>query len=201
MNLILKQGATDVRLLIFIQSSSTFAGRTGLTFESVDLRCYYARPGSAPVQVPLVAQTVTGAHVDGGFVELSATNLAGLYRLDVPDAVCAAGVNFVEIMLSRASNMFMMPFTIELAAFDLNVVTTEQIADAVYEVEQADHKEVGSFGRLLNEVGAATAPHRKVADKSTGDIVVYDTDKVTPVFTTTIQVGPTDAKMEVVRSA
>ena len=41
--------------------------------------------------ITMVTQTVTGAHTDGGFVEVDATNCKGLYRLDLPDAAVASG--------------------------------------------------------------------------------------------------------------
>ena len=42
--------------------------------------------------IPLVSQTVTGAYASGGFCEIDAANMPGLYRLDVPNAIFTTGV-------------------------------------------------------------------------------------------------------------
>src|SRR5574343_1214403 len=103
----IKPGSTDVSLPIFIQDSASTsgAGKTGLAYNTASLTCYYVRPGSAADALSLVTQTVTGAHFDGGFVEVDATNLPGVYRLDLSDAVGAVGVRRVLVMLKGASGM------------------------------------------------------------------------------------------------
>lgn len=93
---------------------------TGLVFNSAGLVCYYARPGEAAAQQALVTQTVTGAHTDGGFVEIDATNMPGVYRLDLKDAIFASGVDSVLIMLKGATNMVDEAIDVQLTAVDLN---------------------------------------------------------------------------------
>jgi hypothetical protein len=125
-----KPASTDVTLLLFIQdtSSTSGAGLTGLTYNSSGLVCYYARARAAAVQIPLVTQTVTGAHADGGFVEIDATNMPGWYRLDLPDAVVDAGVRSVGVHLKGATSMAPLPLEIDLgtelgpAGFDAIIV-------------------------------------------------------------------------------
>jgi hypothetical protein len=116
------KGTVNQILTIFIQdsSSSTGAGLTGLVFNSAGLTCYYVRPGSAAAALTLATQTVTGAHSDGGFVEIDATNMPGWYRLDPSDAIIAAGVDSVGIHLKGATNMAPLPLEIQLTDFDLN---------------------------------------------------------------------------------
>lgn len=96
---------------VFIQdsSSTTGAGLTGLVYNSASLTAYYARPLEVPVEIPLVTQTVTGAHTDGGFKEIDATNMPGFYRFDSPDAMFVAGKLSVSAMLKGASNMAPLP--------------------------------------------------------------------------------------------
>ena len=122
MKLILAKGTTDVSVLVFVADTSKTdgSGLTGLTYDSADLICYYARPRASAQQVTLATQTVTGAHSDGGFVEIDATHLAGVYRLDLPDAVCATGVDSVLVMLGGAADMAPVPLEIQLADLDLN---------------------------------------------------------------------------------
>ena len=118
MKQILTKASTDVTLIVFVQdsSSTTGAGLTGLVYNSAGLACYYVRPGSAAAALSLATQTVTGAHADGGFVEIDSTNMAGFYRLDLSDAVCATGVDSVAMSLRGASNM--APLSIEVQLID-----------------------------------------------------------------------------------
>lgn len=123
--IVVPPGSTDVSIEVFIQDSTSTsgAGLTGLVFNSAGLTCYYSRPGAVPLQIPLVTQTVTGAHTDGGFKEVDATNKPGVYRLDVPDAMVAAGVNSAYVFLQGAANMVPCPETILLTTnWQTNVV-------------------------------------------------------------------------------
>lgn len=97
-------GSTDVKLTVFVESESG-APLTGLVYNSSGLTCYTARAGAVAGQLNLATQTVTGAHSDGGFVEIDATNMPGWYRLDLADDLVAAGVKFAGICLKGASNM------------------------------------------------------------------------------------------------
>ena len=120
--LALKKGATDVSVYVFAQDSSvtTGAGLTGLTFETASLTAYYVRPLGSATAITLATQTATGAHSDGGFVEVDATNMPGIYRLDLPDAVCATGVPSVVVMLKGVANLAPVLLEIQLTDFDLN---------------------------------------------------------------------------------
>lgn len=120
--LLIQKATTDVALYIFIQDSSQTDGRglTGLVFNSASLTCYYVRPLGSATQLTLATQTVTGAHSDGGFVEVSSTNMPGVYRLDLSDAICATGVNSVVVMLKGAANMAPVVLEIQLVSYDPN---------------------------------------------------------------------------------
>lgn len=122
MKLNIKKATTDVTVYVFIQNSSltTGAGLTGLVYNSSSLVAYYVRPLGSATSISLATQTVTGAHSDGGFVEVDATNMPGLYRLDLPDAVCATGVNSVVVMLKGATNMAPVLLEIQLVSYDPN---------------------------------------------------------------------------------
>lgn len=116
----IKKGSTDVTVYVFIQdsSSTTGAGLTGLTHSSSGLTCYYVRPLGNATQLTLASQTVTGAHTDGGFVEVSAVNMPGVYRLDLADAVVATGANSVAVMLHGAANMAPVLLELMLVSYD-----------------------------------------------------------------------------------
>lgn len=120
--LTVKKASTDVTVYIFIQdyTSTLGGGLTGLTFETASLVASYVRPLAARAALTLATQTVDGAHSDGGFVEVDATNMPGVYRLDLPDAVCATGVNSVVVMLKGAANMAPVLIEIQLSSYDPN---------------------------------------------------------------------------------
>lgn len=120
--LAIKKASTDVTVYVFIQDSSvtTGAGLTGLAYDTANLICYYVRPLGSATQLTLATQTVTGAHSDGGFKEIDSTNMPGVYRLDLSDAICATGVNSVVVMLSGAANMSPCIIELQLTDFDLN---------------------------------------------------------------------------------
>lgn len=100
-------GAADQTIDVFIQDSSSTAGAglSGLAYNTSGLKCYYRKgaTGSATA-LTLATQTVGGAHSDGGFVEIDATNMKGVYRLDLSDTIVAAA-GMVTLYLYGATNM------------------------------------------------------------------------------------------------
>lgn len=124
--LTIKKATTSTALYIFVQNSSvsTGAGLTGLVFNSASLVAYYVRPLAAAVAITLATQTVTGAFSSGGFVEVDATNMPGVYRFDVPDLALATGVNSVVVMLKGATNMVPVVLEIDLTAYDPQSATS-----------------------------------------------------------------------------
>lgn len=113
-------GSTDQTIDIFVADSSvtTGAGLSGLTFNSAGLTCYYRKGATgSSTQLVLATQTVGGAHVDGGFVEIDSTNMKGIYRLDLSDAMVNTAGR-VTILLRGATNM--APVAIELEVVNIN---------------------------------------------------------------------------------
>jgi hypothetical protein len=83
-------GSTDVQIPIYCRTS-TGAALTGKV--AADFALTYRRAG-ANVSISLSNLTaLTDAHSDGGIKEVG----NGEYRLDLPDAACAAGVNQVSV--------------------------------------------------------------------------------------------------------
>lgn len=61
----------------------------------------YVRSQSASVAVTAVdLAAATSAHAAGGIKEVDATNMPGVYRLDLPDAAVAKGVRCDEVVVS-----------------------------------------------------------------------------------------------------
>jgi hypothetical protein len=99
-------GDTSVTIDLWVPDSSSTvgAGLTGIVHNAAGLSCYYVKGATgAATSITLATQTATGAYSSGGFVQRDATNLPGLYRLDLPNAaVDTEGV--LKVMLHGATN-------------------------------------------------------------------------------------------------
>ena len=128
MKLQLKKGSTSVRVMVFIadSSSTTGAGKTGLAFNSSGLKWYYWRgdTGNNPGVSVTPATATLGTFTSGGFKEIDATNLPGLYEIGIPDAAIASGSLSVAMMLHGVSGMAPLPLEIQLVAYDPENATT-----------------------------------------------------------------------------
>ncbi len=89
MKAIVKKGAANQIFELFIQdsSSTTGAGLTGLAYNSSGLKAYYKRSsGTASTSITLADITTLGTYTSGGFKEVDATNMPGVYEFHPPDA-------------------------------------------------------------------------------------------------------------------
>lgn len=123
MKLSLVKGATSVQVAIFIRDTSQTDGRglTGLAFNSGSLTAYYWRPGGTATSITLATlANAQAAWSSGGFVAVDGTNMPGLYRLDIPNAVLASGVDTCYVMLKGATNMEVVTIEIQLTSMNLN---------------------------------------------------------------------------------
>jgi hypothetical protein len=100
-------GNSNVTEYIFISQlyGDAGIGLTGLAYNTSGLTAYYVRPLGSPTQISLASQTTTGAWTSGGFKEVDGTNMPGIYRIDIPNAVFTAGVTEAMIFLKGANNM------------------------------------------------------------------------------------------------
>jgi hypothetical protein len=101
----LTRGTLSQSLTLYA-SSSTGGPRTGLAYNTPNLSAYY-RTGAtgSPVEIPLVELAdAQDEYTAGGFAEVDATNMPGVYRLDLPDAAIAAG-EFVAVVVRGAADM------------------------------------------------------------------------------------------------
>lgn len=123
MKLAIVKGSTSYTVDVFIEDTTKTdgGGLTGLVFNSAGLTAYYIRPRAAPVAITLATlAAITSAWSSGGFKEYDATNAPGWYRLDIPDAALASGVDHVGVHLKGAANMAHLPLEIQLTSADLN---------------------------------------------------------------------------------
>ncbi len=158
--LALKKAATDVTVYLFAQDSSktTGEGLTGLAYNTASLTAYYVRPLGSATAITLATQTVTGAHSDGGFVEVDATNMPGVYRLDLPDAVCATGVPSALVMLKGATNLAPVLLEIQLLTNDPNDIATETTAAAILADTGTDGVKIASAQTVATVTNLTNLP-------------------------------------------
>lgn len=120
----IQAGATSQSVNVFVQdsSSTTGAGLSGLVFNTASLIAYYTFTGANATATSIALATlaaVNSAYSSGGFKELDATNMKGLYRLDIPNAALATSKGqSVTIILSGATNMAPVVLEIELTGWN-----------------------------------------------------------------------------------
>ena len=123
---------------------------TGIAFNTPGITASYVRSGGARVGITLVSQTVSGVWTSGGFVEVDAVNMPGLYRIDVPDGALASGANQVTLMIKGYNNtngaLVTYQFTQELMQVDMTqVYPNANIAGTVGDALNAARS--GAFGK------------------------------------------------------
>lgn len=112
--IVLTNSAVSRSEYLFIQNNSNLSGSglTNLSATSTGLVCTYTRAVTNPSIVSLIAlSTATSAWVSGGFSEVSQLGIPGLYRLDVPDAAFATGVD--KCVVELHGNALMVPLMAE----------------------------------------------------------------------------------------
>lgn len=100
-------GLTSQTIDVFLgdSSSTTGGGLTGLAYNTSGLTCYYRKGATGTATaITLATQTVGGAWLSGGFVQIDSTNMPGVYRFDIPNAVVDTAGR-VTIYFRGASNL------------------------------------------------------------------------------------------------
>ena len=130
------------------QSIELYLGAIGLTASTSGLSARYNRTRTASVSIPLVARTIAQAWTSGGFAEVDATNMPGVYRLDLPDAALAAGADDVTVVVRGASGTNGAVMTVKLSSGGL---TSAQTASAVWGASPAGYNDATTFGGVVNQ--------------------------------------------------
>lgn len=133
-----KKGATSQSIYFdALDSTSSTGGRkTGLVFNTASLTAYYVRNQNTAVSITLATLAAANtAWSSGGFKEVDATNMPGIYRLDVPDAAFATGADSVAIVIKGATGM----------------------VQASCDVQLVDNVESDTFARLGAPAGASVS--------------------------------------------
>jgi hypothetical protein len=97
------QGGQDASIFTTLKDSNGNLV-TGLT--ASELAAAYWRPLNAAATTVTLSDLAgaDSSHTDGGVVEVDATNMPGLYRVDLPDAAIASGENFVIVTVDAGIN-------------------------------------------------------------------------------------------------
>jgi hypothetical protein len=183
---IIKKGATSQSVYVEIldATSSTGARKTGLVYNTASLTAYYARNGASATAITLATlAAANSAWSSGGFKEVDATNMPGLYRLDVPDAAVASGVDSVVVTIRGATGMSQVSTEIQLTAIDLQ--DTAQIPTSVMDLaagvetgwtlRQAMRIVLSAMAGKASGLGTTTAVFRDMADSKDRISATVDT--------------------------
>ncbi len=155
-----------VALEILNSNSTTGAGLTGLAYNTASLTAYYCRTRAAATVISLATQTVNGAYSSGGFVEVDNTNMPGVYRFDLPNAVLNSGADSAVVVLRGAVNMVDCRLELDLAGTILSAASvTGSVNSVVGNVGGSVNSVNGSVGSVsgnvngsVNSINGATFP-------------------------------------------
>lgn len=134
--MIIAPASTDRTILVFARDIISGLGKTGLVAASINAS-YTRAETDNDVTIAQITETnltaLTDAHSDGGWYPVDATNAPGLYRFDLPDAVCAAGAweAVVTIIDAGVNNFEIAPTRIELKTISSLVATDIVSAGAI----------------------------------------------------------------------
>jgi hypothetical protein len=113
----IQAGTTGRFLLVYARDSSEESrGKTGLTHDGPGSTAAYVREGDGASPLPLRPGEV-GTWAPGGFVEVDADLVPGVYQLGLPDDALAPGSTHVLVLL-RSEGATVDPVDIELVAYD-----------------------------------------------------------------------------------
>lgn len=149
-----KLGTSSVSIPVLLRKTSDNTEQTGISHTGVTAR--YIRQAAAPASITMASlASATASYSSGGWFEYDATNAKGLYRLDLPDAMWASGVDWVVLSLQVAStyNFVQVYQLTERSPIDNYLL----LADA-------------TFG--LNKLVRATAPANTLDINAAGEVDV-----------------------------
>lgn len=116
----IKAGTTSKTCNVFVQDSSktTGVGLAGLTNNSSGLLAHYIREGESSSNPITVTSAAIGTWTSGGFIEIEASAMPGLYQIGLPNAVCSANAKSATVYYFGATNMAPSVLELELTGVD-----------------------------------------------------------------------------------
>lgn len=120
--LVRKVGATSQIFQIFITASgaTTFAGLTGLAFNTATIVAYYHKDTDTTATSITLANMTIGTYTSGGFKEIDATNMPGWYQFCPPDAAFSSG-NSVAFSIQGVATMRQVSLDVDLTPTPANI--------------------------------------------------------------------------------
>ena len=115
--LTVKTGSTSRLEHVFIldSTSTTGTGKTGLTNASVTM--HFFRPADTTVTSVTLSAGTLGTWTTGGFKEVNATDMPGLYEIGMPNAVFAATFDHSVVMI-KGTGIAPLVLEYNLVAYD-----------------------------------------------------------------------------------
>ncbi len=126
---IIKAGATDQSVEIYIIDSTDGTPETAVVFDTTGIDLKYRREGATVVAITeadLSTPALDDAHADGGFLAIG----NGVYRFDVPDLAFATGADSV-VIFGTVTGMIVLPVTVQLVDVDLQDSANAGLSDIV----------------------------------------------------------------------
>jgi hypothetical protein len=165
--------ATSVSEVILLRSSVDNSRMTGVAAASVTAQ-WYRQGDAAPTAITLVALgSANAAWASGGWREISAANLPGMYRLDIPNAAFASGADWVALQLSVTGSFgFDIPYRLQSSALVPDQILKRDMS-AVEVAGSAAGRSLLNAIRLLRNRWSTTPTA----------ITVYKEDDATPAWT------------------
>jgi hypothetical protein len=164
---------TGVSIALLLRSSVDNSRLTGIAAAAVAAQ-WYRQGDAAPTPITLVAlASANAAWASGGWREISAANMPGWYRLDIPNGAFASGADWVALQVSVAGTFgFDIPYRIQSAALIPDQIFKRDMS-AVEAVTAAAGRSLLNAIRLLRNRWSTTPTA----------ITVYKEDDATPAWT------------------
>lgn len=210
--MIVTEGSADVSVPFYFVDDvgGTAPGEptTGLLFSDIETggSASYQRQGAARVDFTLqTLASASAAHADGGFILVDDTEMAGVYRCDIPDAAVAAGVDFVIIYLRAASgnNTLTRPLKIDLNALDTKLDRNADLGESrrgyhtwqgnVYYVDPANGNDSNAGTRVAPRATIQSV-HDDLCTDSNHDVIVLVAGEAAGVTTHSVAATTTISK-------
>ena len=115
-------------------TSSSGVGKTGISYNTSGLTGHYVRSAGSATTISFASQTATGAWLSGGWAEVDQLRMPGLYRVDLPDAIFAAGSDKAIVLIRGASNTAPVALEYQLVGTDPSntIPSAASIANTVW---------------------------------------------------------------------
>ena len=114
--------------------SSTGLGKTNISFNTSGLNGHYVRSAGSATTITFVSQTATGSWTSGGWAEVDSVRMAGIYRVDLPDAIFAAGSDKAIVVIKGAANTIPVTLEYQIVGTDpsVQIPSSASIANTVW---------------------------------------------------------------------